>query len=44
MSNKETYMVNNSAIKEEIIPGLGHIPFISGNNQIYNLIRIFINN
>ena len=44
MINKETYMINNSAIKEEIIPGLGHIPFISGNNQIYNLIKIFINN
>ena len=44
MSNKETYMINNSLIKEEIIPGLGHIPFISGNNEIYNLIKIFINN
>ena len=44
MINKETYMINNSAIKEEIIPDLGHIPFISGNNQIYNLIKIFINN
>ena len=44
MSNKETYTINDNLIKEEMIPGLGHIPFISGNNQIYNLIRIFINN
>jgi esterase/lipase len=44
MNNKETYTINDNLIKEEIIPGLGHIPFISGNNQIYNLIRIFINN
>jgi len=44
MSNKETYAINDNLIKEEMIPGLGHIPFISGNNQIYNLIRIFINN
>ncbi len=31
MSNKEKYMINNNFIKEEIVPGLGHIPFISGS-------------
>jgi len=44
MNNKERYTINNNLVKEEIIPGLGHIPFISGNNEIYNLIRIFIDN
>ena len=44
MSSKETYMINNNSIKEEIVPGLGHIPFISGNNEIYDLIKNFINN
>lgn len=44
MSNEETYMINNNFIKERIIPGLGHIPFISGNNEIYDLIRTFVNN
>ena len=44
MNNKETYVINNNLIKEKMVPGLGHIPFISGNNEIYNLIRIFINN
>ena len=43
MSNKEKYMINNNFIKEEIVLGLGHIPFISGNNEIYNLIKNFIN-
>jgi hypothetical protein len=44
MSNEETYTMNNNRIIEEVIPGLGHIPFISGNNEIYNLIRVFIDN
>jgi len=44
MNNKERYTINNNLVKEEIMPGLGHIPFISGNNEIYNLIRIFIDN
>tara|TARA_B110000238_G_C15712721_1_gene263261 strand:- start:178 stop:510 length:333 start_codon:yes stop_codon:yes gene_type:complete len=44
MGNKETYTINNNLIKEEMILGLGHIPFISGNNKIYDLIKIFIDN
>ena len=44
MSNEETYTINNNRIIEEMIPSLGHIPFISGNNEIYNLIRVFIDN
>ena len=44
MSSTEAYTINNKTIKDESISNVGHIPFISGNNQIYNLVNTFIKN
>ena len=44
INSKSEYRINNKIIKNERILGLGHIPFISGNNQIYNSINKFVKN